>query len=63
LLNNSTEEIDNLKVEIEKLKNELETLRGSWPVHSVKPIMMQRLEKLEEEIEEKQKRLNELTSH
>jgi len=47
-LKNNFDEINNLKVEIKKIENEIETLKESLPVHSVKPIMMQRLEDLEE---------------
>jgi hypothetical protein len=38
--------------EIEKLENEIADLKARWPAHSVKPSMWQRLEELEEALEE-----------
>jgi len=37
--------------ELSKLRAELAELKGSIPVHSMKPSMMQRIEDLEEQIE------------
>ena len=37
---------------IRKLEEEIADLKARWPAHSVKPVMWQRLEELEEELEE-----------
>ena len=39
------------KEKIEKLENEIADLKASWPAHSVKPAMWQRLEELEKALE------------
>ncbi|MFL7839352.1 MAG: histidine kinase [Candidatus Promineifilaceae bacterium] len=46
----SDNEKDNPK--IEALKKEIENLKKQWPAHSVPAAMLQRLDDLEEELEE-----------
>ena len=36
---------------IKALKNEIESLKSQWPAHSVPPMMLKRLDELEEELE------------
>jgi hypothetical protein len=36
---------------IEQIEQEIADLKASWPAHSVKPAMWQRLEELEEALE------------
>ena len=37
---------------IKKLEEEIADLKASWPAHSVKPYMLQKLEELEEKLEQ-----------
>jgi len=37
---------------IKKLEEQIAALKASWPPHSVKPAMLQRLEELEQALEE-----------
>lgn len=43
--------------ELSKLRAELAELKGSIPVHSMKPSMMQRIEELQEQIEQLQRQM------
>lgn len=43
--------------ELSKLRGELAELKGSIPVHSMKPSMMQRIEELQEQIERLQQEM------
>lgn len=54
-------EMDRIQSEqrLSQLEKELADLRLRWPAHSVKPVMLQELEELEEEIDTLKKRLNE----
>lgn len=54
-MDEEAKEIQDLEDEIKKIEDEIDELRGSWPVHSVKPQMAQRLEELEDELDEKKK--------
>jgi hypothetical protein len=36
---------------IKELEKQIEDLKRRWPAHSVKPMMVQRLDELEEELE------------
>ena len=42
---------DSKKAQIEILKGKIENLKARFPAHSVKPQMIQELERLEEELE------------
>ncbi|MEW6266544.1 MAG: histidine kinase [Thermodesulfobacteriota bacterium] len=57
----ATEDFSNLKSEIEKLQAEKDQLEAAWPPHGAKPRHLQRLLELEEEIENKTRRLAELS--
>ena len=41
----------NKEERIKEIEEKIEDLKGRWPAHSVKPIMWQMLEELEEELE------------
>lgn len=43
---------DDKTARIKKLEQELENLKRQWPAHSVSPALLQRLDDLEEALEE-----------
>jgi len=55
----NNKEIEEIESEIKKLEDEIKEIKGSWPVHSVKPEMAMHLEELEDELDEKKKLLEE----
>jgi hypothetical protein len=54
--------ITQLKIEIEKLKEDKADREKALPAHSIRPNQLLVIEELEEEIDRKQKELEDLTS-
>jgi len=55
---NSLKNIKKLKSEIKKLEEKIEEIESSLPAHSVKPVMIQEIEDLEDELAGKRKMLD-----
>jgi len=47
---------------IKYLKREIDQLRANWPSHTTSPVFMERLDELEGELAEQEKRLTEVKS-
>lgn len=59
---NSLKKIEKLEAEIEKLERKIKEKESSLPAHSIKPEMIQELEALEEELNNKKKMLENLST-
>jgi len=57
---NSLKKTEKLKSEIEKLGKKIKEKELSLPAHSIKPLMLQELEELEDELDSKRKMIKKL---
>jgi len=57
---NNFKNIDKLISEIKMLDDKIKEMESTLPAHSVKPEMIQKIENLEEELNNKRKKLNQM---
>jgi len=57
---NSLKKIKKLEVEIKDLRIKINEKNSSLPAHSIKPLMLQELEELEDELDSKRKMIKKL---